>query len=426
MGQIMREYWMPIARADEIKADGDPLRLRVLGENLIAFRDTDGRVGVMDHRCPHRCASLFFGRNEEGGLRCVYHGWKFDVEGNCLDMANVPPHQDFKHKVKAKAYPARERNGAIWVYMGARKVPPPMPDFELNRLRDEEIVVRMVHQDCNWLQSLENDIDTSHFGFLHFGSMTADMFNDDDPYKYLAADRAPQFHIEDTPVGMMYGSYRPADEGTTYWRLAHYMVPVWIMPPAGPMSQLIAAKAYVPLDDTNTMVVGLFRKIEGMAGMQMAKNGKPIPGLGDPKTRGATYRPNTTDWLGRWRLVNNAGNDYLIDREKQRTGGVFSGIEGIQVQDTAASELPGPISDRTFEHLASSDETIARVRRMLIRLLQSYQKNKNTVLPGVDQPQAYRGHRGGFYTAPNHLNFRDSYESLIQQFSGEAPRWAAE
>jgi hypothetical protein len=204
------------------------------------------------------------------------------------------------------------------------------------------------------------------------------------------------------------------------------MMPIWIMPPAGPMSDLIAAKAYVPLDDENTMVVGLFRRITNMAGVQMAKNGKPIPGLGDPKTRGVVYRPNTTDWLGRWRLVNNAGNDYLIDREAQRTGGVYSGITGIQAQDTAASEFPGPISDRTFEHLAPSDETIARVRRKLIRLLQGYQKDKAVPLPGVDNPGAYRGHRGGFYTAPNQLSFRESYEGLIQRLSGEAPRWAAE
>ena len=118
MGELMRHYWLPALKSSELKADGDPVRLKLLGEQLIAFRDTSGKIGVMDHRCPHRCASLFFGRNEEGGIRCVYHGWKFDTDGNCLDMANVPPHQDFKHKVHAKAYKAAERNGLVWVYMG--------------------------------------------------------------------------------------------------------------------------------------------------------------------------------------------------------------------------------------------------------------------------------------------------------------------
>ena len=123
MGELMRHYWLPALKSSELKADGDPVRFRLLGENLLAFRDTAGRIGVMDHRCPHRCASLFFGRNEEGGIRCVYHGWKFDVDGNCTDMANVPPHQDFKHKVHAKAYKAAERNGlACEVVLGRGRV----------------------------------------------------------------------------------------------------------------------------------------------------------------------------------------------------------------------------------------------------------------------------------------------------------------
>ena len=160
MGALMREYWVPVARSDEVATDGDPVRIMALGEPLIAFRDTGGRLGVLDHRCPHRCASLFFGRNEKNGIRCIYHGWKFDVDGNCLEMANVPPHQDFKDKVKAKAYPTVERYGVIWLYMGERAVPPPFPDFELNDLRPDEISLRMIQQEYNWLQGLENDLDT--------------------------------------------------------------------------------------------------------------------------------------------------------------------------------------------------------------------------------------------------------------------------
>src|SRR5579862_7957690 len=134
MGGLMREYWLPAAMSSELEADGAPVRLLLLGERLIAFRDSSGRVGVMDQRCPHRCASLFLGRNEENGLRCVYHGWKFDVEGNCVDMASVPAHQDFKSKVKAKAYKAAERNGVIWVYMGKRASAPPLPGLEVLQL----------------------------------------------------------------------------------------------------------------------------------------------------------------------------------------------------------------------------------------------------------------------------------------------------
>ena len=118
MGELMRQYWLPAVKSSEVLAGGDPLRLMLLGEQLIAFRDHAGRVGVMDHRCPHRCASLFYGRNEEGGIRCVYHGWKYDADGNCIDMPNLTPEQDFRQKVHAKAYKVTERAGVIWVYMG--------------------------------------------------------------------------------------------------------------------------------------------------------------------------------------------------------------------------------------------------------------------------------------------------------------------
>ncbi len=201
MGAVMRQYWVPVALSDEVAADGNPLRLMALGEQLIAFRDSSGRIGVMDHRCPHRCASLFFGRNEADGIRCIYHGWKYDVDGNCVDQPNLPPHQDFKSKVKAKAYKAVERYGVIWVHMGEQAKAPPFPDFELNDLAPNEIGVRVIQQEYNWLQGLENDIDTSHFGFLHLGSVDPATLDPKETFYYLAADRAPQFHIEDTPLG---------------------------------------------------------------------------------------------------------------------------------------------------------------------------------------------------------------------------------
>jgi phthalate 4,5-dioxygenase oxygenase subunit len=159
---------IPAVLSSELARDGAPLRLMLLGEKLIAFRDSAGRVGVMDHRCPHRCASLFLGRNEEGGIRCIYHGWKYDVAGNCVDMPSVPPHQDFEHKVKTKAYRAVERAGLVWVYMGSR-AEPRLPALEILDVPNDEISVTLIQRDCNYLQALEGEIDTSHFGFLHGG-----------------------------------------------------------------------------------------------------------------------------------------------------------------------------------------------------------------------------------------------------------------
>jgi phthalate 4,5-dioxygenase len=168
MGKFMREYWLPGLVSTELVADGDPVRFKLLGEHLIAFRDSSGKVGVLDHRCPHRCASLFLGRNEQNGLRCVYHGWKFDTDGNCVDQPNVPVAWQAKQKVRAKAYRVQERGGVVWVYMGeSQQSPPPLPQLEILLAPDHEIGVQFVHRSCNYLQSLEGDIDTSHFGFLH-------------------------------------------------------------------------------------------------------------------------------------------------------------------------------------------------------------------------------------------------------------------
>src|SRR5215212_7188819 len=176
MGNVMRQYWHPMLLTSELaENDGAPIRVRLLGEDLIAFRDTNGDVGLVAENCPHRGASLFFGRNEESGLRCVYHGWKFDTSGSCVDMPNEPAESNFKHKVKVAAYPCQERNGVIWAYMGPRQTPPPLPDLEANMLEDVEVQYQKGQRECNWVQTLEGDIDTSHLCILHLGAVKPEM-----------------------------------------------------------------------------------------------------------------------------------------------------------------------------------------------------------------------------------------------------------
>src|SRR5579859_5584040 len=168
MGNTIRRYWMPALLASELPhPDSDPVRLRLLGEDLIAFRDTDGKVGLIQNNCPHRGASLFFGRNEEAGLRCVYHGWKFDVTGACVDMPNEPAESDFKQKVRATAYPCVERNGIVWTYMGSRQMAPPLPELGWALVPAEARQSLRYARACNWLQALEGDIDSSHVNYLH-------------------------------------------------------------------------------------------------------------------------------------------------------------------------------------------------------------------------------------------------------------------
>src|SRR3954452_4121562 len=193
MGDLMRQYWLPALRSDELPSpDCPPMRLRLLGENLIAFRTTSGAVGLIQNACPHRGASMFFGRNEEEGLRCVYHGWKFDTTGACVDMPSEPAEANFKTKVRARAYRCVERNGIVWTYMGSREEPPALPDLEVNIVPDTTTRAMKVLRYCNWMQSLEGDIDTSHLSFLHLGTV---MPEDEVPgsFDYFGVkDKAPR------------------------------------------------------------------------------------------------------------------------------------------------------------------------------------------------------------------------------------------
>ncbi len=412
MGELMRCYWIPALMSSELARDGAPLRLMLLGEKLIAFRDSEGRVGVMDHRCPHRCASLFLGRNEEGGLRCIYHGWKFDVAGNCLDMPSVPP-PDFKQKVKAKAYHVIERAGVIWVYMGARAEAPPLPAFETFELPENEIRVSFIQRDCNYLQALEGEIDTSHFGFLHAGHVDVEDVAEDEPLRHTIADRAPRYQLADMPWGTQYAGYRPAGVDRTYWRFANFLFPFWTQAPNGEFASHMHARAWVPLDDTHTMFVFFWWK-HAMSAMSLPqpayKDGTPIGGTG----RGNKFLPNTSDWLGRWRLEANSANDWKIDRSAQQDGSIYSGIDGVHLQDQAITESMGPIVDHELEHLAPSDQMITRTRRRLLMAARAL-RDQGVAPPGAEDPGVYRGARSGYFVSGDKSEWREVYANKLAE-----------
>ncbi|MBT7568733.1 MAG: Rieske 2Fe-2S domain-containing protein [Rhodospirillaceae bacterium] len=407
MGDLMRQYWIPAAASSEITADGDPVRIKLLGEELIAFRDSSGRVGIMDHRCPHRCASFFFGRNEEDGIRCVYHGWKFDVEGNCLDMANVPPHQDFKQKIKAKAYKTAERNGLVWVFMGDQSSVPALPDIEPNLLPENEVRIMFVQRECNYMQALEGDIDTSHFSFLHAGGVNVEDISRDEIAHYNIVHPQPEYHVADTDWGTMYGAHRPAGPDQTYWRFAQFFFPFWTMPPDGDFADHIIARAWVPMDDTHTMFVHI-SWMNNKPGLRTDKAGVPLPGM----SIGMEKLPNTTDWLGRFRTKANAGNDYLLDRAAQRNGN-YTGITGIHLQDQAITESMGAITDHGFEHLSPSDEMITQTRRRLVVAAREFAKT-GAPPPCVTNPDVFLKARGGDFVAPKEAEWRDVYDQQMQ------------
>ena len=409
MGNLMRRYWIPAVKSSELVADGDPIRLMLLGEKLIAFRDSSGKVGVMDHRCPHRCASLFFGRNEEGGIRCVYHGWKYDVDGNCLDMPNVPEKQNFKHKVHSKAYQTRESNGLIWVFMGDQQNVPALPGIEPALLEEGEVRIIFAQRECNWLQALEGDIDTSHFSWLHAGSIELDQVPADNPGKYQLINRAPDLHVADTKWGTMYGAYRDTGEpDKLYWRIAQFLFPFWTMPPDGDLTEHIIARAWVPMDDKHTMFVHISWKGNAQ-GLRIDKDGKPLPGI----KLGLDYAPRDTSWYGRWRLNSNNTNDYKIDRKAQRNSS-FTGINGIHLQDQAVTESMGPITDHNFEHLAPSDLMITQTRKALLKAAKEMDKGGKQP-PGLNSENGFLRARAGDFVSDRASKWQDAYAEQLRR-----------
>ncbi len=412
MGNFMRQYWIPAAKSTELVADGTPIRLLLLGERLMAFRDSSGRVGVMDHMCPHRNASLVLGRNEQDGIRCIYHGWKFDVNGHCVDMPSVAPHQCFKDKVGVAAtYKAVDRNGIVWVYMGPRQDnPPPLPMFEATLLGEDDVELFFMQRSCNWLQSLEGDIDTSHFGFLHVGHLEPEDVPEGHPLEHTAGDRAPDYHVRDTPWGTNYGAFRTVKSDTTYWRFANYMFPFWTQTPQGEFLVNIQARAWVPMDDHHTMMIFWRRKGEGAPSSTLAplKNGQPLAGAKPMPD----FHPTGTGWLDRYRVVADESNDWLIDREAQRSNRIYSGIDNIGLQDQAVTESMGPITDHAKEHLGPGDRMIARTRRRALQAARAFEAG--TPAPGVDDPQVMLDARSGFFETPASVAWEQAYAEKVQ------------
>jgi phthalate 4,5-dioxygenase len=394
MGGLLRQYWQPVLFSSELEADGDPQRTRLLGEDLIAFRDTAGRPGLVANNCPHRGASLFFGRNEESGLRCVYHGWKFDVDGNCVDTPTEPSRPErqgaavSKTTVRATAYPCRELGDIVWTYMGPRSEPPPLPELEWAVLPAEHrrFPWRAIRH-CNWLQAMEGDLDTSHPYFLHA------RLNPEDEEKYglYYPDKTPRLFVVDTDIGVMYGSRRRASDDRHYWRTSQFLMPDITMFPADP-DGVVPGHIWVPMDDTNSLIwcfawtptrplTSTERQGDSLSG-QMNELWRPNegPGVFEP-LQGA--RPYPHCWP-----EPNLANDFHIDRKLQRER-TFTGIPTIPLQDDAVTTSMGAISDRTREHLGSADAMIIRVRRRLLAAVRAFQE-KGVTPPGVDAPTAYR------------------------------------
>lgn len=414
MGELMRQYWLPAVMSSELIADGDPVRLRLLGEDLIAFRTTSGAVAVMDHRCPHRCASLFYGRNEEDGIRCIYHGWKYSADGVCVEMPNIEGGLAGRGAIRARAYRTAERAGVVWVYMGPRREPPPIPEFPVLGMSDEDIDVYCIQRQCNYLQTLEGEIDTSHAMFLHFGMVGAE--NDQGPVGAQPVDlvsRAVRYKTAETPYGLLAGAHKKVDEENTYWRFANFLFPFWTQIPPCQFGAEAFARAWVPMDDTHTMLFSISTDTYFGLGSRGKKKRRPVPGP-PGITFDYEFLPNTTDWYGRWRLAANGRNDYFIDRALQRSS-IYSGVDGLEIQDSLVSESMGPITDHTLEHLTPADQPIVQTRRALLKAALAL-RDEGIVPPGVDEPAAY-GQWSGFMTARSDVDWRTLYDESVRKIA---------
>ena len=385
-GVFMRRYWQPALLSEELpENDCPPVRVRLLCEDLIAFRDTNGRIGLVDAYCPHRRAALFFGRHEECGLRCAYHGWKYDTEGNCVDMPSEPAGTPMKDHVKILAYPTVERGGVIWAYLGPREHMPAPPDFEWTRAPASHRLVSKTFEECNYLQAMEGGFDTSHASFAHNNHLG-------NKNTLLNIDTAPRPEVEPTDYGYRYISTRNAGENRRYVRIHHYVMPNQQMrgafapllpdtnsddPYATPKSD---GHLWVPIDDEHTMVYNWACGRDESTPLS--------PEFRDRWETGAGRGPD--DLIpGTYKLRRNRSNDYLIDRKIQKTQ-TFTGIKGINTQDFALQEGMGPIVDRSKEHLGSSDKAIVILRRLMLDAIRAVERGDEP--PGLD-PQSYRNIR---------------------------------
>lgn len=375
MGRLLRSYWIPVVQSAEIEAGFKAKRVALLGERLVVYRTSAGKPAIAGEYCPHRLASLYFGRVEADGIRCVYHGWKFGTDGQCLEMPSQS--KPFCESIRHVAYPCAERGGVVWTYMGEGE-PPPLPELEWTLLPAPNVFVSKRVQECNWFQALEGGIDSSHIGFLHapLRADDADTVRELDRASFgvgaavQTGDKAPHFDVVDTDYGVLIGARRTWPDGRHYWRVSQFLMPFYTMPPTDMDAKIVQSHIWVPMDDekvVNWMVT--WHPERALTREEL------VPHVEGKGSHVVDYAPPTSEPYGDIRVKDNRANDYGMDWELHRTK-MFCGIPGFGVQDQAIQENQGPtrVVDRTQEHLGPSDGGIIRVRRRLLELMKKMEK----------------------------------------------------
>jgi phenylpropionate dioxygenase-like ring-hydroxylating dioxygenase large terminal subunit len=403
-GELMRRYWIPIAPYAQLLEN--PVRkVRILGEDLVLYRDKSGTLGLVGDRCLHRRVDLQYGIPDECGLRCPYHGWKFDFTGQCIEVPSEPEESGFAKKIKLKSYPLVERGGLLWTYMGPEQHKPPLPEWEFAMVPSGQRFVSKRLQESNWLQAMEGGIDSSHVSFLHRGNINSDpLFKGAKGNQYNLSDARPVFEVVESPGGLYIGARRNAEEGNYYWRITQWVIPSFTMiPPRGGHS--VHGHFWIPIDDENCWAWSYdfhpTRELTG-AEREAMRQGKGIHVLNMP----GTFRP-----------VANKDNDYLIDRAAQLRGDTYSGVEGIAMQDASLQESMGPVVDRSKENLVSTDNGIIMARHRLIQAAKALAERGERP-PGVDL--AHQRVRSAALILPPDQVFKDAAREALTTQPGTA------
>ena len=377
MGQLMRRHWIPALLSEQVAVpDGDPVRLRLLGEDLVAFRDSEGRLGVLGEFCSHRKASLFLGRNEDCGLRCLYHGWKFDVEGRVVDMPSEPKESGFAGRVRHKAYATREAGGFVWVYMGHAEAMPAFEPPPWAPAGDERVSVVRVQLPCNWAQIMEGQIDSAHSSSLHSSDMVparvATAGATETHWTRPSTDKNPSIQVQVTNYGMRYAAIRrPIANAATqdYVRVTTYVAPFIALIP--PNSSYNVASVIVPNDDTSSTFNFIAWGDRATCIEQDAWRKFCVMQVGVDVDQ--DFKP----------MLRHAGNNYRQDRQAMRLGD-FTGLPGIPNQDIAMWESMGRIADRTAERLGGSDVAVIQFRRLMLAALSRFRDSGEVI--GLSEP----------------------------------------
>lgn len=375
LNRMFRRYWWPAALLEEVaEPDGAPLRVQILGERMVCFRDSSGKLGMVEEACPHRRASMALGRNEEGGLRCIYHGWKFGVNGACLDMPTEPDDYSFRNRLRIRSYPVREAGGLVWTYLGEPEHEPPFPAFDWTRAPRECIALVKFLENANYLQMCEGAIDSAHTRFLHRGTIEK---NEEATRNQLTRDLAPKLECADTSYGFRYVAIRKPNEDADkikVVKMTRYVFPTTAVT-SRPISRDNPAlsQIFVPVDDEHTMHYSIWHSISG----------RP---LDEPAQRAAYFMRPGIDLDEHWRPRANLENWYEQDRVKMKHGS-WTGINSLMIQDAACQETMGPITDHSKERLGTSDVAVIRLRRRMLESVRRFEAGEPPV--GLGTPFDY-------------------------------------